>query len=714
MLQVLQNMANGQTSLVEVPAPRLDAGCVLIRTRCSLISAGTERMLVEFGRASLIEKARQQPEKVRMVLDKVRTDGLAATIDAVKSKLDQPLALGYCNAGVVINVGRGVTGLRSGDRVASNGAHAGIVSVPKNLVAKIPDNVDDAAAAFTVLASIGLQGIRLAAPTLGETVVVTGLGLIGLMTTQMLRANGCRVIGIDLDPARLALARQMGVTTVNPAVGEDPVAAAMGLTGGAGVDAVLITASTKSSEPVSQAARMSRKRGRIVLVGVVGLELDRSEFYDKELSFQVSCSYGPGRYDPGYELGGTDYPIGFVRWTEQRNFEAVLGLLADGRLDTTQLVTRRFPIGQAPQAYEMLSSDPGALGIVLDYPQVAIDAPIERHVALRQEVAPAAPGEPVVGFVGAGNYGSRMLIPAFKAAGAVLDTVVTSTGASGVHHGNKNRFAMASTQLADILDNAKINTVAIVTRHNTHADFVTKALAAGKHVFIEKPLALTLEEVAAIEAALETNRARGAATQLMVGFNRRFAPLAVQMKALLDKVQQPKAFIYTCNAGAIPSNHWTQDPEIGGGRIVGEACHFIDLLRFLAGSPICDARIATLGARPGVATPDDKATITLGFEDGSVGSIHYFANGGKAFPKERVEAFAGDAVLQIDNFIALTGYGWPNFKRRKAWRQDKGQNACVAAFLEAIRCGQTAPIPLDQILETARVSIALATMQRES
>ena len=714
MLQVLQHMGSGSTELVAVPAPGVQPGCLLIQTRCSLISAGTERMLIDFGRASMLEKARQQPEKVRMVLDKVRTDGLMATVDAVRSKLDQPLALGYCNAGVVLDVGLGVVDFKPGDRVVSNGAHAGVVSVPRNLCARIPDGVDDCAATFTVLASIGLQGIRLAQPTLGETVVVTGLGLIGLMTVQMLRANGCRVLGIDFDPARLALARRMGASTANPAAGEDPVEAALALTGGAGVDAVLITASTKSSEPVSQAARMCRKRGRIVLVGVTGLELNRSEFYEKELTFQVSCSYGPGRYDPGYEARGNDYPVGYVRWTEQRNFEAVLALLADSRLDTQPLVSRRFPIDDAAMAYDLLSADPSALGIVIDYPATPSSELLQRRVTLGAAVVATTPGSPVVGFIGAGNYGSRMLIPAFKAAGAMLDTVVTSTGASGVHHGRKAGFATASTQLADIFDNPRINTVAIVTRHDTHAGLTARALAAGKHVFVEKPLALTLEEVAAVEAALEANRTRGSATHLMVGFNRRFAPLVLQMKALLDKVRLPKAFIYTCNAGMIPADHWTQDPLVGGGRIVGEACHFIDLLRFLAGAPIHDAQIATMGRAAGVATVDDKAIITLAFADGSIGTIHYLANGGKVFPKERIEAFAGDAVLQLDNFKALTGYGWRGFGKTRLWRQDKGQGACAATFLESVRSGTPTPIPADELFEVARVSIELAQRQREA
>jgi len=716
MRQIVQHMGSGETMLLEVPAPRLDPGCVLIQSRVTLISAGTERMLVDFGRASMVEKARQQPEKVRLVLDKVRTDGLLATMDAVRSKLDQPLPLGYCNAGIVLDVGRGVTRFKAGDRVVSNGGHAGVVSVPMNLCALIPENVNDESAVFTVLASIGLQGVRLAVPTLGETVVVIGLGLIGLMTVQLLRANGCRVLGIDFDSSRVALARLMGASTVNPASGEDPVAAALALSGGNGVDAVLITASTKSSEPTSQAARMCRKRGRIVLVGVTGLELNRSEFYEKELSFQVSCSYGPGRYDPGYEMGGNDYPLGFVRWTEQRNFEAVLSLLADGRLDTKALISSRYDIEQAKSAYDQLTADSSVLGILLEYPRIESETLLKRRVSLAsttlKSATPAA-SEPVVGFIGAGNYGGRILIPAFKATGARLDTVVTSTGASGVYHGRKAGFAEASTQVEDVFDNPRINTVAIVTRHNTHANLVTRALQAGKHVFVEKPLALTLDEVETIEAALDASDHGQGRPLLMVGFNRRFAPLAVKMKSLLDSVKQPKAFGYTCNAGMIPLDHWTQDTAVGGGRIVGEACHFIDFLRFLAGAPIRDFHITTMGQTASVATSSDKAIISLGFEDGSIGTIQYFANGGKVFPKERVEAFAGDAVLQLDNYSTLRGFGWGGFRKQSLWRQDKGQSACAVAFLAAVRNGLPAPIPAEELFEVARVSIRLAKLQRD-
>lgn len=709
MLQIVQNMGSGKTELLTAPVPAVSRGGLLIRTTHSLISAGTERMLVEFGKASLLQKARQQPEKVRQVLEKVRTDGLMATIDAVRSKLDQPIPLGYCNAGVVLAVGADVTGFQVGDRVVSNGGHASVVSVPRNLCAHIPEGVPGDAAAFTVLASIGLQGVRLAQPTLGETVVVTGLGLIGLMTVQLLRANGCRVLGIDFDERRLALAREFGATTVNAGEGGDPVAAAMALTGDRGVDAVLITASTKSNDPVTQAARMCRKRGRIVLVGVSGLELNRADFYEKELTFQVSCSYGPGRYDPGYESAGHDYPLGFVRWTEQRNFEAILALLADGSLDVQKMISKRVPIDRAIEAYEALTDDPATLGIVLEFPDSAPEA-MARRVALpvSQPAARAVAGAPVAGFIGAGNYASRILIPAFKAGGATLDTLVTTSGASSVHHGRKAGFANASTRLEDVLGNPRISIVAVATRHDSHASLTARALAAGQHVFVEKPLALTLAELDSIEAARVAASANGRSPLLMVGFNRRFAPLVVKMKSLLQAVREPKAFSYVCNAGAIPANHWTQDPQIGGGRILGEACHFIDLLRHLAGAAIVDSHITTLGGDPQLG---DKAIITLRFADGSIGTIQYLANGGKVFPKERLEVFAGGAVLQLDNFVALHGFGWPGFGRMKSWKQDKGQQACAAAFIAAVRDGGAAPIPPEELLEVSRVSIELAQVQ---
>ena len=646
MKQILQDMSKGATYIVEAPAPVASREFILIATRVSLISAGTERMLVGFGKASMLDKALQQPEKVKMVLEKIQTDGLMTTIEAVQSKLAQPLPLGYCNVGVVAEIGTGVEGIKVGDRVVSNGPHADVVKVSRNLCARIPDGVDDEAAAFVVVASIGLQGIRLAMPTLGEAFVVTGVGLIGLLTVQLLRAHGCRVLAIDFDESKLALARQFGAATCNPGAGEDPVAAGMALSRGQGVDGVIITASTKSNDPVTQGARMCRKRGRIVLVGVTGLELNRADFYEKELSFQVSCSYGPGRYDSSYEDKGQDYPLGFVRWTEQRNFEAVLDMLASGQLDVQPLITHRFEFEDAPKAYEVLTEDNTGLGILLQYASPITPRSV-RSVALTLDTKFDA-RQPVLGFVGAGNYASRMLIPAFKAAGAQFHTIVTAGGINGVIHGQKAGFAEASTDLAAMLANETINTVAIVTRHDTHARFVAQALKAGKNVFVEKPLAIHHDELVDVEAAYAEAHRAGRGPQLMVGFNRRFSPQVQKLKVLLQTVKEPKSFIMTMNAGAIPANHWTQDNAIGGGRIIGEACHFVDLMRFLAGCPIVSIQARRMGNAPGVLITEDKASITLGFEDGSFGTILYFANGAASFPKERVEVFAAGRVLQLE------------------------------------------------------------------
>ncbi len=707
MKQILQDLSKGNTDIVECPSPRVKSGSVLIGTRATLISSGTERTLLSFGKASILDKARQQPEKVRMVIEKVKTDGLLPTIDAVKSKLSLPLPLGYCNVGVVGEAGEGCENFGPGDRVVSNGPHADIVRVPKNLCAKIPKEVSDEEAVFTVAASIGLQGVRLVSPSLGEAVVVIGVGLIGLLTLQLLKAQGCRVLAIDYDESKLKLARRFGAETCNPGKGEDAVEAGMTFSRGKGVDAVIITASTQSSDPVTQAARMSRKRGRIVLVGVTGLELNRADFYEKELTFQVSCSYGPGRYDPNYEEKGQDYPIGFVRWTEQRNFEAILDMMASGRLDVKPLITHRYAFTDAKNAYETLSSDNSALGILLEY-EHSTD---ERHRSIVNLTLDFqhAPSEPSVGFIGAGNYASRMLIPAFKAANAQLYSIATSSGVSGVIHGKKAGFKETTTDTDGLIASDAINTIAIVTRHNSHARFVKKALEAGKHTFVEKPLALNMNELSQVEA---TYKEIEKPPLLMVGFNRRFSPQVQKIKSLLGPVKQPKTLILTMNAGAIPSDHWTQDIEVGGGRIIGEACHFIDLARFLVDSEIVSVQARRIGDVDKGDIVEDKASITLGFADGSLATIHYFANGANSFPKERVEVFTAGRVLQLDNFRKLKGYGWPGFRKMNLWRQDKGQNACAKAFLDAIRNGDPSPIPSNELFEVARTTIEAAEQLR--
>lgn len=701
--KIVQNLSNGETSVIEVPSPKVKKGYVLIGTITSLVSTGTERMLVEFGKAGWISKARSQPEKVMTVLGKAKTDGILATYDAVKSKLDQPLSLGYCNVGRVIDSSG--TGFEIGARVVSNGCHAEVVHVPKNLIVSIPDAVDDETAVFTVLGAIAMQGIRLVNPTIGETVVVTGLGLIGLLAVQILRANGCRVLGIDPDTDKCEIAKQFGAEVIDLSKETDALSVVETYSRGRGADAVLITASSKSNDIVRQAATMCRKRGRIVLVGVVGLELNRADFYEKELTFQVSCSYGPGRYDEDYEYKGKDYPFGFVRWTEQRNFEAVLDLMASGSIDVKPLISHRFDIDDAAAAYEMLD-DCSSLGIVLKYQETPDESLAENTVTLREQSLNAAK-KCNVAFIGGGNYASRVLIPAFRRSGANLTALVTGGGMSATYHGIKNGFLVASTDIEQAFDDS-VDSVVIATKHDLHASQAIRALEMGKHVYVEKPLALTHDEIDRIEAYQKESD-----SMVMVGYNRRFSPHIQKIKSLLNAKLSPKTFIMTMNAGEIPKDHWIQDPEVGGGRIIGEACHYIDLMRFLAGSKIKSFNAVKMGKNDFVQVTEDKALISLSFEDGSIGSIHYFANGGQSFPKERIEVFCDNAVLQLDNFRKLRGFGWKGFNKMNLWSQDKGQENCVAVFMESVREGRGNPIPQDEVFEVARVSVDIAEMLRK-
>ena len=695
MQQVIQSLADGVTSVVDVPSPSPRPGELLIQSHCSLVSAGTERMLVAFGKANWLDKARHQPDKVQQVLQKLGTDGLLSTFDAVRHKLQAPLSLGYCNVGTVVAVGDGVQGFKPGDRVASNGPHAELVAVPQLLCASIPPDVSDEAAVFTVLASIGLQGIRLASPSLGETFLVSGLGLIGLLSAQLLQAQGCRVLGIDPDPCKCRLAATFGIDVLALGSCSDPLPWILERTAGNGVDGALITAATSSSEPMHLAAEACRQRGRLVLVGVTGLELRRDLFYKKELSFQVSCSYGPGRYDPAYEREGHDYPLGFVRWTQQRNFQAVLLALASGNLRTEALISHRYPIEQAPKAYELLTGSEPCLGILLQYPnstkqvQCTIALP-----ALSDRTFYPSVATPLLSVVGAGNYASSVLIPAFSKAGAHFHTLAASSGLRPSLLGYRHGFHQASTDIASTIADSAAQAVVIATRHDSHAALVQQALAAGKHVFVEKPLCLTAKELDAIEASMASSSGL-----LMVGFNRRFAPLLLELRHQLSRLPGPRAFVYTCNPGAIPADHWTQDPQRGGGRLLGEVCHFVDLLRHLSGSPI--EQLQLLEAADNKPCPD-TLTLSLRFSDGSIGTVHYLANGSKAFPKERLEVFASGRVLRLDNYRKLRAWGIPGFRTRRRLAQDKGQLACCRAFLAAISAGGPAPIPASELLEVQR------------
>jgi len=698
MKQVLQNLKTGELEVAEVPAPPVRPGYLLIKTRASLISSGSERMFITFAKSSLLGKAKQQPDKVKQVIDKIKTDGLLPTINTVFARLDQPFPLGYCNYGTVLEVGQGVEGFTVGDRVASNGSHAQIVCVPKNLCAKVPDEVSDEQAAFTVLGSIGLQGIRLLKPTLGETFVVFGLGLIGLMCVQLLRNSGCKVIAIDIDKNKLEQARKYGADTIDPNSGLDPVQAATDLSDGKGVDGVLITASAKEDTIVHQSAQMCRKRGRIVLIGVVNLNLNRADFYKKELTFQVSSSYGPGRYDSYYEQAGHDYPFGFVRWTEQRNFKAVLESLSRGALKVDELISERIPIEQAGKAYDILTTEPGKMALILQYPHQMPEAQKIVKTNAKHIKSPSA-SKVVAGLIGAGNFAKLTLLPSLKNADIRLKTVADIDGVTGRYTARKFGFEQATNDYHEILNDPQINTVFITTRHDLHAGMTIEALNAGKHVHVEKPLCLTRQDITRVEAAYEKSRPQ----QLLVGFNRRFSPHAEKIHSLVASRTAPLCMSWLINAGYIPPDMWVQDKSIGGGRIIGEGCHWLDFMQYVAGSPIISVAATMIKETPAVEVRDDKISITVSFADGSIGTLHYFANGHKSYPKESFELFCDGKILKLDNFRKLRGYGWNNFGRMNLFSQDKGHKAQFRCFVERIAKGGQPLIPFEQI---ANVTLA--------
>jgi predicted dehydrogenase/threonine dehydrogenase-like Zn-dependent dehydrogenase len=705
MLHVLQSLRTGVTELADAPVPHASATSIVVETLASVISPGTERMLVEFGRAGWIQKARTQPEKVKQVLSKIATDGIVPTIDAVRAKLDDPVALGYCQAGIVREVGRDVTSFKPGDAVVTNGPHAEYVRVAQTLAAKIPAGVSYEAAAFAPLAAIALEGLRLANPTLGETVVVYGLGPIGLLAVQLARAAGCKVIGIDRSAERCALAEEFGATPILADNGTDVASAVTERTGGIGADIVLLTLATDSDDPVRHAANMSRKRGRIVLVGVTGLTLRRDDFYKKELSLQVSCSYGPGRYDPAHEEAGVDYPIAYVRWTEGRNFAAVLDLMADGRLDPLPLITHRFPFSSAPSAYALITNGTPSLGVILSYEEKAEAAEQSSRTVVLRERAPA--GNASVGFIGAGSFASRVLIPAFRKAGADLNSIASEGVLSAASAGKRHKFHKVTSEPESLLVDPGIDAIIIATRHDSHAEWTTRALKAGKHVFVEKPLTLTLEELSRVAGALES-----APGIMCVDFNRRFAPhIQIAKDALSDRVGSLVISV-TINAGAVPRDHWTQDVATGGGRIVGEACHFIDLCRFLAASPVEELQVVSAKTSAG-AIIDDISLLQLSFADGSVATIQYIANGNRRYPKERVELFYDAKTLRIDNYRGISAWGVSGLTIRWPRSQDKGHASLVKAFVGAVKGGEESPIPPNELLEVSALSIHAARLARE-
>ncbi|MFT6717223.1 MAG: putative dehydrogenase [Saprospiraceae bacterium] len=693
MKQIIQDIKKGDTILEDVPVPSAKSGEVLIKTSRTLVSLGTERMLVEFGKANLLQKAKQQPDKVKEVLNKIKTDGLAPTLNAVFNKLGQPLPLGYCNVGKVVSVGKGVEEFNVGDRVASNGNHAEYVSVGKNLVAKIPDNVSDDEAAFTVIGAIGLQGIRLVNPTLGETVVVVGLGLIGMITAQLLKANGCKVIGFDYDGAKVEIAKTFGIDAVNPGEGIDQVAYAMEATNQVGVDAVVITASNSSNEIIAQCAHMSRKRGRIALVGVIGLDISRADFFEKELTFTVSCSYGPGRYDDDYESKGNDYPLPFVRWTEKRNFEAVLGAISAKNIDVNPLITEKIPLEEYQKIYGNMSGG-NSIASLLVYKEESDDS--SQVITINTDPIKSSKG--VIGVVGAGNFTSAMILPCLSKTDAHLKSIASSGGLSGTTLAKKYSISNSTTDYKTILSDKDVDLVLITTRHNAHAKMVQEVLESDKHVFVEKPLALNQAELDAILDAQQKNP-----KSITVGFNRRFAPLAIKMKQMLGSTSSPMNIIATMNAGFIPSKVWIHDMEVGGGRIIGEACHFIDLCSYLSGSKVKAVCMNALGENPAENT--DNATIMLKYENGTNAVINYFANGSKAYSKERLEVFHQERTLIMDNWRKLKGFGFKGSSSASS-KQDKGHANQFNKLVDMVKQGGAPIIPLDEIINTTKASFA--------
>jgi len=700
MKQIIQDIRTGATILEDVPVPQVKSGYVLIQTSCTLVSLGTERMLVEFSKASLIDKARQQPDRVKQVLDKIKTDGLQPTLESVFNKLGQPLPLGYCNVGKVIAIGKGVTDFIVGDRVASNGNHAEFVCVPKNLVAKIPENVTDEEAAFTVIGSIGLQGIRLLNPQLGETIVVIGLGLIGLVTAELLKANGCRVIGVDFDQQKVDIANEKGIIAINPGKGIDPVKFVLELTNSIGADGVLITASTKSDDVIHHAAEMSRKRGRIILVGVIGLNILRDDFYKKELSFQVSCSYGPGRYDEEYENKGNDYPLPYVRWTEKRNFETILQAISSNSLDVKSLITEIVDLDNYMEIYSDMRKQ-GSIASILKY---HTNPKIETVVKLVSNKFSAGKGK--IGIIGAGNFASATMVPALKKSNAEIKYIVSAQGLNAKILAKKAGAENATSDYAVVLHDNEVNLVLVTTRHNLHAKMVLEALRVGKSVFVEKPLCLNVAE---LDEIVDTYYKTAPNITLTVGFNRRFSPFSIKMKNLMG--EGPKNIIATMNAGFIPFEVWVHDLEIGGGRIIGEACHFIDLCSFLAGSEVVSVCMNSMGQNSHENT--DNASILLRYENGSNAVINYFANGNKSYAKERIEVFSHEKILILDNWRELKGYGFKGFSKMKSG-MDKGHQVQFTSLIDRTKNGGEPLIPFESIVNTTRTSFACITSLKEN
>jgi predicted dehydrogenase/threonine dehydrogenase-like Zn-dependent dehydrogenase len=708
MKQVLQNRKTGKPFIGEVPVPALQHGRVLVRTVTSLISAGTERAAVEQVGKGLMQEARQRPDLVKAVVAKVKSEGLLSTFASVRDKMAESQALGYSAAGIVEGVADDVTQFKVGDRVACAGvgyaSHAEVISVPKNLCVRLPEKVDFDAGAFGTLGAIALQGVRLAEPTLGESVVVIGLGLIGQITVQLLKANGCRVFGLDLDASKTDLARELGADEAAISDSETPKKID-DWTRGRGADAVLITAASESNQPVELAAKISRVKGRVIVVGVTGLDIPRAPFFSRELKLMISMSYGPGRYDPEYEERGVDYPLPYVRWTENRNIESFLELIGEGRVNVERLTTHRFPIAEAERAYQLISGQLGEpyLGVLLNYdPQ----APLQRKISLTTREHQKE-NSIKVGVIGAGGYVPAMLLPHFKTTGVEFRSIATATGLTAHDVGKKFGFESAVSSAAEVLE-SDVNLIVVGTRHDLHAELAVQALEKGKDVFVEKPLALNDDELDRVLAA-----ANGSAARLMVGFNRRFSPLGRRALEFFAGRNAPLSVLYRVNAGRIPKEHWIQDPVQGGGRIVGEVCHFVDFLQFLTQAPVTSVFAESITAGSSKIVDADSVFINLRFADGSNGTIAYLAEGDKSLAKERVEIFGAGKSFVLDDYKRASSFKDGREEQTNLKAQDKGQRDQVNEICACIREGRSAPITLQELANTTRTTFRVLDSLRE-
>jgi predicted dehydrogenase/threonine dehydrogenase-like Zn-dependent dehydrogenase len=709
MKQLLQDLKTGNILLEEVPLPNYGPNEVLIKTQRSLISPGTERMLLEFGKSSYIQKAKQQPEKVKMVIDKIKTDGLVPTVKTVFAKLDEPIPLGYCNAGVVIAVGRNVENFKVGDRVVSNGPHSEIVAVGKNLVAKIPDNVSDESATFTVIASIALQGIRLMQPTLGEKILVIGLGLIGQITLDLLKVSGCDAIGVDIDQSKVNLANSRGFNVLNANDEENVRTYIANYTKNIGVDGVIITAASKSNMPIELASQVVRKKGRIVAVGAVSMNIPRTFFYEKELSFHVSCSYGPGRYDTLYEEKGIDYPIAYVRWTENRNFQAILNLISDGRLNFDYLITHRYRFIDAAKAYDEILNNNKALGVILEYDDIKQNQNEKKvHILPNRKTRSDSIN---VGIIGAGNFTKLIVIPILKKLGVNLIGISSYKGLSSSILGKKYGFEYCTTEYKDIIKDDRIDTLFITTRHNTHASLVIEALEAGKNVFVEKPLAINMEQLSNILKICNKLSKKNKLPKLMVGFNRRFSPFITDLYERIKNRHSQLIINMIINAGFLPDDLWIHDPEIGGGRVIGECCHFINTMSYLTKSEVESVYSMAINTEEKSVISNDNVVINIKFKNGSIGTLTYAANGNKTFPKEQTTIFCNGTVLVQHNYKKNIIYNGRNYKK---FIQDKGHKNEIKCFIENLKTSKKNLIPLDSIINTTLATFAHVRSLKEN